>query len=146
MRCKEINGYIWSDWHCAWKASTQILGMMMMMMVIDHLGLQVAKSKILGSQKWKHNEQWVCEEVGTGCGQKKERGKNCSFSQDIFKNMPKHGNTVSHYFFVLNNSWFEIDTHKNTYICFLSYFVLYFHSIVSVSYITKSKFSVKWIV
>lgn len=66
----------------------------------------------------------MCEEVGAGRGQQQERGKNCNLSQDIVKNVPNHGNTVNHYFFVLSNSWLETDTHKNLYICFLLYFVL----------------------
>lgn len=51
---------------------------------------------------------------------------------------------MSHYFFVLNKeSCFETDSHKTPYICSLSYLVLYFHSIVSVSYIIKAKVSTK---
>ena len=62
-----------------------------------------------------------------------------AISQDIDKNVANHGNTVSLHFFVLSDNWFETDTHKSPF----TGFVLYFHSIVSVSYIIKSKVSLK---
>ena len=68
-----------------------------------------------------HNEQWMCEEVGAGHGQEQEWGKDCNLSQDIDKNVPNHGNTVSHHFFVLSDSWFETDPHKSPFTGFVLY-------------------------
>lgn len=51
---------------------------------------------------------------------------------------------MSHYFFVLNKeSCSETGSHKTPYLCSLSCLVLYFHSVVSVSYIIKAKVSTK---